>query len=84
MARGEPDWRLVAGHYERAELFDEAASAYRRASTDARLRGALAEARAYLTHALAQLDRAAPGPDRDRLEIAARLERGFLTCGRRG
>ena len=34
---GEPDWRLVAAHYERAERFDEAASAYRQASTAARL-----------------------------------------------
>ena len=42
---GEPDWRLVAGHYERAERFDEAASAYQQASIDARRRGALAEAR---------------------------------------
>ena len=35
-AGGDPDWRLVAGHYERAERFDEAASAYQQASTDAR------------------------------------------------
>ncbi len=33
-AGGEPDWRLVAGHYERAERFDEAASAYQQASSD--------------------------------------------------
>ena len=31
---GEPDWRLVAAHYERAERFDEAASAYQQASSD--------------------------------------------------
>ena len=30
-AGGEPDWRLVAAHYERAERFDEAASAYQQA-----------------------------------------------------
>ena len=57
-------------HYERAERFDEAASAYQQASTDARRRGALAEARTYLTQALAQLDRAhtrpGPRPPRDR------------------
>ena len=29
---GDPDWRLVAGHYEQAERFDEAASAYQQAS----------------------------------------------------
>jgi hypothetical protein len=81
---GEPDWRLVATHYERAERFDEAASAYRQASTDARLRGALAEARAYLTQAITQLDKAATNTDRNRREIAARLERGFLTLAAEG
>ena len=83
-AGGDPDWRLVAGHYEQAERFDEAASAYRQASTDARRRGALAEARTYLTQALAQLDRCPPGPDRDRREIALRLERGFLATAAEG
>ena len=77
-AGGDPDWRLVAGHYKRAERFDEAAWAYQQASTAARRRGALAEARTYLTQALAQLDRATPGPDRDRRELALRLKRGFL------
>ena len=42
---GEPDWPLVAAHYERAERFGEAASAYQHASAAARRRGALAEAR---------------------------------------
>ena len=83
-AGGEPDWRLVAGHYERAERFDEAASAYQQASAEARRRGALAEARTYLTQALAQLDRATPGPARDRREMAARLERGFLAAAAEG
>ena len=49
---GDPDWPLVAAHYERAERFDEAASAYQQASADARRRGALAEAHNYLTQAL--------------------------------
>ena len=75
---GDADWRLVAGHFERAERFHEAASAYQRASNDARRRGALAEARTYLTQALGQLDRATPGPERDRHEMAARLRRGVL------
>jgi class 3 adenylate cyclase/tetratricopeptide (TPR) repeat protein len=81
---GDPDWRLVAAHYERAERFDEAASAYRQASTAARLRGALAEARTYLTQALAQLDRTKPGPDRDRHEVALRSRRGLLTSAVEG
>ena len=65
---GEPDWRLVAAHYEHAERFDDAASAYQRASNDARRRGALPEARACLTLALAQLNQATPRTDRDRRE----------------
>ena len=56
---------LVAGHYEQAERFDEAASAYQHASAAANAAGALPEARNYLTQALAGLDRASPGPERD-------------------
>lgn len=81
---GEPDWRLVAGHYEQAMRFDDAASAYQRASAAARRRGALGEGRAYLSLAIAQLERAAPGPDRDRREMAARLERGLLVGAAEG
>ena len=80
----EPDWQLVAGHYERAERFDEAASSYERASSAALLRGALAEARTYLTRALADLDHAAPGSDRDRIEMGLRLERGRLASAVEG
>ena len=76
-AGGEPDWGLVAGHYERAHRFDQAAAAYQQASNNARLRGALAEALACLTRGLVQLDLAIPGPDRDRRETALRMERGF-------
>jgi class 3 adenylate cyclase len=83
-AAGEPDWQLVAGHYERAHRFDQAAIAYQQASNTARLRGALAEARTYLTRGLTQLDRATPGPDRDRREAALRMERGFLTSAAEG
>jgi class 3 adenylate cyclase/tetratricopeptide (TPR) repeat protein len=80
----EPDWQLVAGHYEHAERFDEAVSAYERASKAALLRGALAEARTYLTRALAQLDHAPPGPDHDRIEMGLRLERGRLASAVEG
>jgi len=83
-ADGEPDWGLIAGHYERAHRFDEAAAAYQQASKNARLRGALSEAATYLTQALAQLDTATPGPDRDRRESAMRMERGFLTAAAEG
>jgi predicted ATPase len=83
-AGGEPDWRLVAGHYEGAERFDEAAAAYQEASAAARRRGALVEARTYLTHGMAGLDHSPPGPDRDRREIALRLDRGFLATAADG
>ncbi|MFY9921909.1 MAG: adenylate/guanylate cyclase domain-containing protein [Mycobacterium sp.] len=81
---GDPDWRLVAGHYEQADRFDDAVSAYRQASAAARRRGALAEARTHLTVALAQLERTTTGVDRDRREIGLRLERGFLTAAIEG
>ena len=38
---------MIASHYERAERFIEAASAYAAAAADARLRGALREAMTY-------------------------------------
>jgi class 3 adenylate cyclase/tetratricopeptide (TPR) repeat protein len=81
---GDPDWRLVAGHYEQAERFEEAASAYQKASTAARQRGALQEARTYLGVALTGLEHATPGPDRDRCELVLRLERGFLAGAMEG
>jgi class 3 adenylate cyclase/tetratricopeptide (TPR) repeat protein len=81
---GEPDWQMIAAHYEQADRFDEAAAAYGHACTDARRRGALAEAGAYLTRGLAQVDRASPGLDRDRRETAMRLERGLLTSAAEG
>ena len=81
---GDPDWRLAAAHYAQAERFDEAASAYQRAATGARRRGALAEARADLGQSVVQLGYCAPGPDRDRRERAARLERGLLTSAAEG
>jgi class 3 adenylate cyclase/tetratricopeptide (TPR) repeat protein len=74
----EPDWRVVAGHFEKARHYDEAVAAYQKASIDARRRGALHEALACLTNALDQLASCAAGPARDRREIAIRLERGFL------
>ena len=74
----DPDWGLIAGHYERADRFDDAADAYERAVTDAWRRGALAEARTYLTLAIDQLDRVTPGLERDRREIRLRLQRGCI------
>ena len=81
---GDPDWRLVAAHYEQAERFDEAASAYQQACAAARRRGALAEARSYLTLAIAGVEHCAPGPDRNRREMVLRSERGFLAAAAEG
>jgi class 3 adenylate cyclase/tetratricopeptide (TPR) repeat protein len=83
-ADGTPEWPLVAHHYARAERFDEAVSAWQTASANARQRGALGEARAHLARALENVERLAPGSDRDRHEVAVRLERGFLTSAATG
>ncbi len=83
-AAGDPDWRLVASHYEKADRFTDAASAYRKASAAARLRGALLEARNYLTHAISQLEKSPRDANRDRLEVVPRLERGFLASATEG
>ena len=80
----EPDWRVVASHFEQAQQYDKAVEAYQKASADARRRGAIAEARAYLTNAVNLLARCAAGPERERTEIAIRLERGFLTGSAQG
>jgi len=80
----QPDWHLVALHYEHAERFDEAANAHRQAAADARRRGALDEARASLTRAIEQITRAAPGAARDRREVQLRLRRGFLASAAEG
>ncbi|HTZ16240.1 MAG TPA: adenylate/guanylate cyclase domain-containing protein [Mycobacterium sp.] len=74
----EPEWRVVASHFEQAQQYDEAVAAYQKASVNARRRGAIAEARTDLTNAVNLLPQCAAGPQRDRREIAIRLERGFL------
>jgi class 3 adenylate cyclase/tetratricopeptide (TPR) repeat protein len=74
----EPDWRVVASHFEQAQQYDEAVGAYQKASVNARRRGAIHEAVACLTKALDQLTGCAEDAARDRREIAIRLERGFL------
>ena len=81
---GEPDWRELALHYGRADRFDEAAAACQKASSDARRRGALREARTYLTRAIGHIERLPAGPQRDRREVTARLRRGFLISAAEG
>jgi class 3 adenylate cyclase len=80
----EPDWRVAATHYERANRFEEAVTAYRYAADAARHRGALGEASSSLTDALDQLVKVDAGSRRDCTEIAIRLERGFLTAATEG
>lgn len=79
-----PDWPLVARHYVRAERYLEAAMSYQQAAADARRRGALGEARNYLSHAINQIERSEPGLERDRGEIALRHRRGFLAMAAEG
>ncbi|WP_445168951.1 ATP-binding protein [Mycolicibacterium sp. Dal123E01] len=83
-AGGTPEWPLVAHHFERAECFDEAASAYQRASSAARERGALIEAGNHLTRALENVEKLPPSAERDGLEVNIRLERGFLATAASG
>lgn len=80
----EPDWRLIAGHFEHANHHDEAVDAYRKASISARRRGAAHEAVACLTNALDELTCCPSGETRDRTEIAIRMERGFLAGATQG
>ena len=76
---GEPDWPVVAAHYEQAARHGDAASAYQCACAVAQRRGALAEARAYLDRAVTQIDlhptRPGARPRRDRCAAAPRLPR---------
>ena len=81
---GAIDWRVVAGHCERAERHDEAASAYQRASRDAQRRGAIGEARGYLTRGIAETELVDAGAKRDRREVQLRLRRGFLFSASEG
>jgi class 3 adenylate cyclase len=79
-----PDWPLIATHYHQAERYDDAVSAYQKASADARRRGALGEARAHLDRAIEHVERIPAGRPRDKREIAVRLERGFLASAAQG
>lgn len=81
---GNPDWPVIAHHYERADRYFQAALSYAQASSHARRRGALTEARSLLTHAVTQVERSTPGPERDRSEIGLRLRRGFLAMAAEG
>lgn len=83
-ADGKPDWRLVARHYDEAQRYDDATTAYQQAASDARRRGALGESLGFLNEAIARVDRIAPGGHRDRREVEIRLRRGFLASAVEG
>ena len=84
-AGGDPDWRLVAGHYEQAERFDEAASAYQQASSGCppSRRAGRGPQPTSPTPSRSSTART-PGPDRDRREIAAAVGAGVPRRGRGG
>jgi class 3 adenylate cyclase len=81
---GNPDWPLIAHHCEHASRFAEAATSYATASANAGQRGALGEARTYLSHAVAQVARSESCQDRDQLEISLRLQRAVLAQAAEG
>ncbi|OBF16144.1 adenylate/guanylate cyclase domain-containing protein [Mycobacterium sp. ACS4331] len=83
-SHGEPDWPLIAQHFEKARRHDEAAAAHQKAYSAARRRGALSEARNHLSSALAQLSQLAPSPARDHREVSLLLRHGFLTAAAEG
>lgn len=80
----EPDWPLVARHYEQANAFVEAASAYEMAAAKARTRGALDEARGALTAAISGLQQSPPGPERNGREVSLRMQRALLAISAEG
>jgi class 3 adenylate cyclase/tetratricopeptide (TPR) repeat protein len=82
--QGDPDWPLIAQHYQKAGDYDQAAAAHHHASSAARRRGALGEALDHLTVALEQLQHVPPSPDRDHREVALRLRHGFLAAAAEG
>ncbi|KUI22721.1 hypothetical protein AU193_10470 [Mycobacterium sp. GA-1285] len=83
-ADAKPDWRLAARHYDEAHRFDDGATAYQQAASDARRRGALGESLGFLNEAITRVERMAPGSHRDRREVEIRLRRGFLASAVEG
>jgi class 3 adenylate cyclase/tetratricopeptide (TPR) repeat protein len=81
---GEPDWPLVASHYQHAQRSADAVAAFEHACAGARRRGSLTEALSCLTQAIAELDRTPANPERDRREMRLRLERGILMAAADG
>lgn len=83
-ADGNPDWPLIAHHYANAKMYAEAAAAHGQASANAWQRGALSEARNYLTQAVAEVEHCTAGARRDQMEIALRLRCALLAQAAEG
>jgi class 3 adenylate cyclase/tetratricopeptide (TPR) repeat protein len=83
--RDEPgDWRLLASHFERAERYYEAASAYQHTAESARRRGSLEEARSHLARAIDLIGLLPGDPAREHREVELRLRRAFLAMSAEG
>jgi len=83
--RDEPgDWRVLASHFERAERYQEAASAYQHTAESARRRGSLEEARSHLARAIDLIEILPGDAARDHREVELRLRRAFLAMSAEG
>jgi class 3 adenylate cyclase len=82
---GVVDWGVVASHFERATRTGEASDAYERAAAAARMRGAFAEARGYLSRSIDLLTSSTDHDlARDVREVRLRLQRGYLAVSEEG
>jgi class 3 adenylate cyclase len=81
---GSVDWRLVASHFDTADLAPEAIAAYRRAADGARRVGALSEARALLGRAIDLVPRVRDPAARRAEEVGLRLRHGHLAMAADG
>ena len=83
-SQDDRNWPIIAGHFERADRFEDAVTAYQRASRAARHVGALGDAMTFLSRALSNLERVPAGRQRDRQEMNLRLRHGFLAAAAEG
>jgi hypothetical protein len=82
---GVVDWGAVAPHYVHADRAFEAADAYEKAVSGARMRGAFAEASGYLIRAIELLTTRVPRDrDRDSREVNLRLQHGYMVFSQDG
>jgi tetratricopeptide (TPR) repeat protein len=82
--RAGADAGVVALHFDRAGVPDEARRYYQAAASDAQNTAADAEAIAYLDRALELTVELPDGPDRDAAELAIRIQRGLSRVNLQG